>query len=223
MPRVHSDRASSSSSSSPNPSPSETEYAAELKRKALHVASLIIPLGMAELGKPAALFVLLPLASLAVGADVLRVYAPGFNRFIDRYFGSMMRSGERPAPGDSVVLNGATWVLVSAALLTLLFPLRIAVPVFTMFLIADATAAIIGRRLGRIHWGSSHRTVEGSLAFLVTGIGTMALFPLPLGIGAAGVVVAGIVEALPLRLNDNVRVPLAAALTIVLLEGLTLG
>lgn len=213
-----------SDSRSSAPAPDDLSLRGEVQRKALHLLALVVPGGMHLLGMPAALYVLLPLTALGVAGDVVRAYSASFNRFIRGVFGPMMRKRELPPPGDGVVINGATWVLIAATLLTLLVPLRIAVPVFTMFMISDAVAALVGRHWGRHHWGSTPRTVEGSAAFLVTGLGVMSLFAaLPLTVGAAATGVACMAEALPGPGNDNVRVPLSSALTVVGLEWAWLG
>ena len=81
--------------------------------------------------------------------------------------------------------------------------------------------ALIRRRFGRHRWGGGPRTVEGSLAFLATGVAIMTLFPaVPFWVGVASVVVACGAEALPGPFNDNVRVPLVAAFVILALERL---
>jgi dolichol kinase len=199
----------------------EIPYAAEVVRKALHLIALVVPLFMHLVGKPVALYVVAPLAVLALTADVLRARSTGFAVFIYRFFGFMMRGSERRPVGGPILFNGATWVLVSAALLALVFPLRIAVPTFVMFMIADAAAALVGRRFGRHPWGAGPRTVEGSAAFLAAGMLIMAAFPgIPFWISAVSVVVACGAEALPGPLNDNLRVPFVAALVIFALERL---
>ncbi len=167
------------------------------------------------LGTPLALYVLGLTAGLALTADVLRAYSPAFSNLIRWIFGPLMRAEELPEVGTRVTVNGATCVLVGAALLTLVFPLRVAVPVLTMTMLADAAAALVGRRIGRHSWGSLSATVEGSTAFVVTGLTVIAAFPaLAFGPAAASVLVAAVVEALPLPVNDNIRVPLVAALVV---------
>jgi len=204
--------------------PKTLPFSAELRRKALHILALVVPLGMAWLGMPDALYALVPASALALGGDVLRAYSQRFNRFIRRVFGSMMRVRELPPAGHGIVINGATWVLVSALLLALTFPLRVVIPVFTMFMVGDAVAALVGRRWGRHPWGRTARTVEGSTAFLVTGLAVMACFPaVGLGVGAAATAIACAAEAMPVPMNDNVRVPFTAALTVVVLEWLLFG
>jgi dolichol kinase len=206
------------------PSEGNLSYRGEIQRKALHLVALVVPLGMAVLGRATALAVLVPLTLLALLGDVLRVHAPWFRAFIDRWFAVMMRTEEQPPLGGPVVINGATWVLVSATLLAFVFPLRIAVPAFVMFMVADAMAALVGRRYGRLHWGSSPRTVEGSFAFLVTGLAIIAFFPgITFWVGALGVGAACVAEAAPVNINDNLRAPLAAAVVIFALERYVLG
>jgi dolichol kinase len=187
-------------------------YSAEVQRKALHLLALVVPFGMALLGRMLSIYILVPLALLALTADILRVRSRAFAQFIERYFGGMMRGDERPPVGGPVRVNGATWVLISAALLAVVFPLHIAVPAFVMFMIADAGAALVGRRFGRIRWGSGPRTVEGSLAFLLVGTAVMALFPaVPFWAGFAGVAAGAAAEIPPRPFNDNVRVPMVTA------------
>lgn len=204
---------------SPSPPPRPIPFAAELGRKALHLLALVVPLGMALLGQRLSLLILLPLSLLAVGADVLRAHSDGFAAVINRIFGPLMREEERPPVGSRVVINGASWVLVTATVLVLVFPVAIAVPAFVMFMVSDAAAALIGRRYGRMHWGNSARTVEGSAAFLLVGIGVLALFPsIPLWIGVLSAGAGCVAEALPRPLNDNVRVPLVTAAVLAALE-----
>lgn len=191
-------------------------YTAEIGRKTLHLLALILPLGMWWLGMPLALYVVGAGALLATVADLTRAYVPTVNRWIRRLFGPLMRDEELPDVGEGVTFNGATSVLVGAALLALIFPLRVAVPVLTMTMLADAAAALVGRRLGQHSWGSLSATVEGTAAFVGTGLAVMPWFStLTLGPALASVFVAATAEIVPGPGNDNVRVPLAAAATVV--------
>jgi len=206
--------------SRPRPIP----FTAELGRKALHLIALIVPLGMALLGQHVALLVVAPLCLLAVSADLLRAHSDGFSQVIDSIFGPLMRDEERPPVGTRVVINGATWVLITATILLVLFPVSIAVPAFVMFMVSDAAAALVGRRYGRIHWGRSARTVEGSAAFLLVATGIMALFPaIPFWVGLACAATGSLTEALPRPFNDNLRVPVLTAAVLALLKVVVLG
>lgn len=187
----------------------ELRYSDELKRKALHLLALIIPLFMWFAGKAVAIFVLGFVALIAVAADVLRVRSERFAGMIYRFFAAMMRPEECPAVGGPVVFNGATWVVLSATLLVVIFPLEIAIISFTTFMLADAAAAIVGRRFGQHRWRHTTRTVEGTAAFLVVGFAVVLLFGWTFGWIGMLAVVAGAAAEIPYRpLNDNIRVPL---------------
>lgn len=199
-------------------------YTGELGRKSLHLLALSIPLGMWWVGMPMALYLLAPTALLAVAADLLRSYSESFNTLIRWIFGSLMRPEELPEARTEVRFNGATCVLVGAVLMVVLFPLRVAVPVLAMAMLADAAAALVGRRLGRHSWGSLSATVEGTAAFVVTGLAIMVCFPaVAFGPAATGVLVGAMVEVLPLPINDNIRVPVAAGFVVIVGEALLLG
>lgn len=206
-----------------DPQPS-VPYTAELGRKGLHLLALVIPFGMWWVGMPAALYLLVPASLVAIGADIARAYSKRFNALIRWIFGFLMRAEELPPVGSVVRFNGATCVLVGASLLALLFPLRIAVPVLVMAMLADAAAALVGRRIGRHHWGSWASTVEGTAAFVSTGGLVILCFPsLAMGPALAGVVGAAIMEALPLPFNDNIHVPLVGALIVAVGEAVVTG
>lgn len=192
-------------------------YQGELFRKGLHLLALSIPIGMLHVTRPTALVILWPLALAALGADLLRAFWPAFHRLIQKFFGYMMRPEELPA-NRTVVINGASWVLLSSALLATLFPLSLAATAFAIFMVGDAAAAVIGLRFGRHHWPGSHRTIEGSLAFFGAALITASFFPIPFMHGLAAALLATALEVLPLPLNDNLRVPLAVALLLWVLQ-----
>ena len=181
----------------------------ELLRKMLHLLALVIPAGIYVLDKPLALFVLAPLSAAAIGADALRARSERFARVIDRLFGYMMRPGEIPPPGGRMALNGATWVAVSATLLTLLFPADLAAVGFASFMVADAAAALAGMRFGRTPWPGTHRTVQGSIAFACAAWAMLLPFGhIAPGTALLAALAGAAVEAPNLPLNDNIRVPL---------------
>jgi dolichol kinase len=207
-------------------SPPLISYSAELKRKALHLGALVIPLGIVVLGRTAAMWLLVPLATVAVTLDVLRLRVPAVHRFINWVFAPIMRPEEQPPFGGPIVINGATWMCVSAALCAVFFPEPVAAAALAMLMVGDGAAAVIGRRYGRTRYPFSEKSVEGSAAFFVTGLaaalpfGLLAVPAVALPTLAAGAFTAALVEALPLPINDNVRVPLIAGATMLLALGL---
>ena len=123
----------------------------------------------------------------------------------------MMRTEELPSNGNTPTLNGSTWVLIASVLCITLFPVSVAAGALTLFLIGDAAAALVGRRLGRNHYGKHGKTLEGSLAFMLCALPFVLIIPGLSGwIGLAGVVAGTLAEAWSLPINDNLRVPLIA-------------
>ncbi|HEX9953499.1 MAG TPA: phosphatidate cytidylyltransferase [Rubricoccaceae bacterium] len=193
-------------------------YAAEVRRKALHLGALVLPAGMLILGRPTAALILVPLAVLAVALDWARVRSAGARRVLHAVFSSLMRPEEVPPLGGPVVLNGATWMCVASALVAVLFPPGIAAAAMAMLMVGDGAAAVVGRRWGRTKWPGGLKSVEGTAAYAATafavGLAVVA-WPgsgLTLGPCAAGAVAGALVEAAPIPLNDNVRVPVLSGL-----------
>lgn len=197
-------------------------YATEIRRKALHLGALVIPVGIAWAGRPLSVAVLVPLGFLAVGLDWLRQRNATAERWLNGAFGGLMRPQERPPPGAPIVLNGATWMMVGAALCAALFEPAVAAVALAMQMIADAAAALVGRRFGWNRWPRSSKTVEGSVAFAVAAfaVGGAAIWGLGADIRPLGMMVAAILaaaaEALPIPVDDNLRVPLVAGATMML-------
>lgn len=189
----------------------------------MHLIVAAFPLLMLELGKAVSLTILVPTAVLAVVADISRSRNERFEAWIQRVFGLMMRRDEGSEQGR-VIINGATWVLLSLTLLTAIFDLETAGASFMMFMVADAAAAIAGRMVGKHEWLWSRRTLEGSTAFVVSALGIGLLFP---EVSTGSIVVAALVgmiaESLPGPLNDNIRVPLVMALSMYLVTTMMQG
>ncbi|OZC02021.1 diacylglycerol/polyprenol kinase family protein [Rubricoccus marinus] len=191
-------------------------YAAEVRRKALHLGALVIPVGILLFGREVSLWVLVPLAVIALAADWSRQRIRWARDFLLKAFASLMRPEEIPPFGERIVFNGATMMCVAAALCVALFSPVVAASAMAMQMIGDAAAALVGRRIGRTRLFGSPKSLEGTLAFIVTAAlmgWAFAQWPgveLSLAQILVGAVVAAAVEALPIPVNDNLRVPLAA-------------
>ncbi len=198
-------------------------YRAELIRKALHVGALAFPLAIVLIDRQVVVPVLAGLAILALILDVARHRWALLHRLILSVFGDIMRPIEKPPLGGPIVLNGATWMCAAAAICAAVFPPTIAAAALALVMIGDAAAALVGRRMGRRRFPWSEKSLEGSLAFIVAGFLAALLIvqlgePQP-GIAALtfGTLVGAIAEALPLPLNDNLRVALLAGVAMWLL------
>ena len=185
------------------------DFKGEIGRKALHLLALVVPASMLILPFPVALGGLVALSIAAVATEVARYFNETVSQFIDRSFGWMMRPEER---GMGKGFTGATWVVVTAALLLGTFEPRFAAAGMSMTLVGDAAAALVGRTWGARKWPGSNRTLLGTGAFVVTALVIAAFFPsFPWSARAAAAVGAAAAEMLPLRINDNLLLPFVAA------------
>src|SRR4030043_1979092 len=96
------------------------EYKNEIIRKAIHLCSLSIPIVYYFITKELALSILIPLALLSLVLDVGRYYIPALKKIFYLLFRFLLRKHEMDEKRKN--LNGATYVLISAVVVILIFP-----------------------------------------------------------------------------------------------------
>jgi len=79
--------------------------------------------------------------------DYGRYFHKSLAEFISRFFGFMMRRHERD--GKKKNLSGATYVLILAVVVIVIFPKIFVVTSFAVLIVGDIAAALIGRKFGR--------------------------------------------------------------------------
>ncbi len=181
----------------------------ELIRKATHLGALVIPGGYYFLGleRFTAFLVMLIIGLGMLVIDIARIrnwrlWTHVFSHILAR----VIRKHEKD--GD---FTGATYILLTSCATIALFEKSIAIAALSFIIVGDSFAAVIGRRFGRIKF--QNKTLEGSLGCLSGTILVALLTPgIPLSIGLLGAVVATLVEAWPLGVDDNVSVPLMSGL-----------
>jgi len=199
-------------------------YSAELARKSIHLSSLSIPVGYWMLDKGTALSVLIPLTAAFALTDLARIFLPSIGSVYHRWFGWLLRPAERD-PG-SRRLNGATYVLLSACICIWVFPKVVAITAFTILIISDTLAALVGRRFGKRPLFA--KTLEGTLTFLISAIGVVAFTPkithaaAEYLVGMGGAVVGTAVESISGGLDDNLTIPIAVGAAMWILYALVL-
>jgi dolichol kinase len=103
------------------------------------------------------------------------------------------------------------------ALTLLIFPTRIGYAAIAVLTLGDSSASILGKRFGKTKISFNRgKSVEGSMIGLVFAFLSSLLFvdPVTAIVGAA----AGLlIEALPLPLDDNLLIPLAAGASMYLI------
>jgi dolichol kinase len=192
------------------------DYRYEIVRKGIHLFSLSIPTIYFFISQQLALCLLLPITAVFIGIDTARYYIPAVSRWFYRWFGWLLRRHETDI--NRKQLTGASNVLISATLCVLLFPKVIAINAFAILIISDTTSALVGRRFGRHRFLA--KSFEGSLAFFVSAVVVILIAPkvsrLPAEyvIGIIAAAIGAVVEALPIRIDDNLSIPLAVGFSL---------
>ena len=191
-------------------------YTAEWVRKLVHLSSFIIVGAIQQFGRSLMLKWLVALFVMMLIADITRYYSPWVQQWVARIFGKMMRTQE--IESDQLVLNGATWVVFSACLTFGLFPQTIALVAFSILILGETCAALIGRKWGKTVIFKTGKSMEGTLAFIFCCL--LLYIPFP-EIGFARLIVGccagAVVELIPIPPNDNLWIPLAAAIAMMLI------
>lgn len=185
----------------------------EIKRKIVHLATLIVPVGYGLTSEETVILFLVPFFLALLLVDLLRHFHPGMASLFRKYFfGRVLREEEKPA------LMGATYFIFSTLLTILLFPKSIAIASILVLIVSDAAAALTGKGIGRIKIFG--KTLEGSLAFLITSLLIVWVYPhLDRLSGSLAALGATLIEILPIRVNDNLSIPLVAGVIMFFVGG----
>jgi dolichol kinase len=191
------------------------QWLTEARRKAIHLFFLVLPLGLLHEFLPwprgrrqfALLFVIL--TSVAIAIDLLRLHEDRVKRFFREFLGQLLREHEQFS------LLGSTYLLLAALLAIEIFPQPVAAAALGFTVLGDATGALVGRAWGRHR--VFNKSIEGAvgcfLACLAWASYVSWASPLTLPVMMAGALVATLVEILPIPLDDNLGITLAAGYT----------
>ncbi len=178
----------------------------ERARKAVHIISnlsaclLIWLLGI----QTTSYFVLLGtcIGILLMHLKIIGLKIPG----IDNWLRNVGREGEIPGEGS---LYNALGILFVLSLLR--DDIAEAISVIFILALGDGLATYIGIRYGKhkLPWNSS-KTFEGMVGFAAGAI--CALFVMPVPATILVVISATIIESLPLKVNDNIVLPVVSSL-----------
>jgi dolichol kinase len=196
---------------SPQPSePQAFSVKRELQRKSIHLAMIIIPAWVYLTPKNWGLLGLIIATSATVVSDLLRLTDHRLRGFFLRLFRSLIRSHEQEH------LLGSTYFMIAALLSVLAFDKDIAIAALTFLIVGDTVAAVIGKWFGTPrYWGKS---LEGSLACFVSCLLIGAALLDNVWVIVAGSLAAAVAEALPVPMDDNMRVPIVSGLVMQLVS-----
>ena len=185
----------------------------EITRKIVHLATLVVPVGYTLTSEETVLTFLVPFFLCFLTVDLLRHFHSGLASLFRKYFfGRVLREEE----GETFM--GSTYFLFSTILTILLFPKPIAISSLLILILADTAAALVGRGIGRI--SIFGKTLEGSLAFFLSSLLIVWIYPnLNRCSGSLAVLGATVIEILPIKVNDNLTIPLVAGAIMFFLGG----
>jgi dolichol kinase len=192
------------------------DYKNELIRKGIHLVSLSVPFVYYFITKQLALTILIPFLIFSLSVDYGRYYSPKLAEYVRKIFGFMMRKHEWDHKKKN--LNGATYVIMSATFIVLVFPKVFVITAFTVLIIGDIAAALIGRRYGKTKF--LFKSLQGTLAFFFFSCIVVFLTPKVKGslteylIGFFAVAVGAIAENVSgTWADDNFTIPVAVCVT----------
>lgn len=176
----------------------------EILRKIVHLATLMIPVGYALTTKKTVLSFLIPFFLAFFTVDLLRHLHPKMAALFRKYFfGRVLREEEKST------WMGASYFLFSTVLTIFLFSKSIAILSILILILSDTAAALTGKWIGRIQ--IFKKTLEGSLAFLFTSLFIIWIYPKSNHLfGSLAAIGATLIEILPIKVNDNLTIPLVA-------------
>lgn len=185
----------------------------ELKRKGVHLLSLVVPLGYIYLSKS----IVAPIVGLTVLVamifDIVRIRRKRFRAWVRLYFGDIFRRHEEQN------LSGALYILTGFLLSILLFNKGVAITVMVCVIVGDTMAAIFGKRYGKIEILEG-KTIAGTLAFLLSSLLSLTILSIPAlksnlqflthlwQLNLIAATIATLLEVLPIPLDDNLRITL---------------
>jgi dolichol kinase len=192
------------------------QYKDELFRKLIHLFSLSIPIVYYFISTETAAIILGILAAVALIIDLGRYLHPETGKIFYKMFGFLLREHELDHKKKN--LNGATYVLISALISSLIFPKVIFISAFSILIISDSAAALVGRKFGRRKFLS--KSLEGTLTFFISACIVILFTPKVSGffqeylIGFIAAFVGAIVENVSFKLvDDNLSIPLSVGFT----------
>jgi dolichol kinase len=187
----------------------------ESYRKFLHFLLIIIPIFYILFGAKITTIILAPITVLITSLDYLRRKNLKINLFFNRFFGLILRESEKT--GEK--LSGASFVFLGATINFLFFKPAIAVCGFTILVISDGLAALVGKAYpSRAFF---EKTFSGSLAFFVSALLVLIICALSFEMsfwfyffGFFTVACLTIIEARPslFKIDDNFLIPIFFAI-----------
>ncbi|RKY82584.1 hypothetical protein DRQ07_00935 [candidate division KSB1 bacterium] len=176
----------------------------EIKRKLIHILSIIFPAAYLLRTKQDVLFILGIAVIFAISVELGRFFCVKFAKIFDKTVGHLLRFHEKQK------FTSATNLLLSFYVSTLIFSKPVAVSVMLFVVLCDALSALVGKK-----WGNTvlygNKTLEGSAVFLLSGLIIILIVPgLDFLTGLFGLVAAFVVDLFVVNIDDNITIPIVS-------------
>ena len=177
-------------------------------RRLFHMAAgSAIPVAAIFLSSDTMIVATAALACAALLVEAFRLRLPGVNGFLVSRFGLLLKEAE------SRKVTGATYFVLSALVVFLLFDQSVAIAALLFLSLGDPAAALVGRRAPGVRFFG--KSPLGTIAMVIVALGIAWVLS---SAGVAdrhwglyvGAVAAGLAEILPLPLDDNLTIPLVS-------------
>lgn len=175
----------------------------------MHLIGLLIPILYYILPRGIARLALTIFTFSFIIIDYVRLHVGSVRKLFMLLFGQLLRRKEL------YTLTGGSYLLLASLVAIFIIPDRgVYIAAISFLVIGDTVAALFGLRFGKTRFFK--KTVAGTTACLASCLiiaYIVSILPstrLPLVIGVVGAVIATIVEALPIEVNDNVIIPIFA-------------
>lgn len=177
-----------------------------LGRKLYHSSGLVLILIYSRMGREHGLIMLGSILVIVTATDIARLMIKPVNAFVYSHMASFIRESERST------LTGSPWYVLGILCSAALFDLPVAIMAVSFLAFGDVSATTVGEIWGRTKFWDGKKSLEGTIAFIgagvVAGIVISRFYPLSMAVIIPGAVAAAIIEILPLKVNDNLTIPL---------------
>jgi dolichol kinase len=197
------------------------EYRSELKRKAIHLLSTVIPVIYFYTSKNFILWLVGIGLVLMIVIDILKAHSNIISNIYRFFFHDILRSDEKEFRKN--YFTGGTFYAAGIFISLLIFPMEIAIFAILVLIWCDTMAALTGIKYGRIKL-YRNKTLEGTTAFIVMGLIICFIlnFIFPgyglITVGIPAIVLTALYELFNNKLNDNFTIPLFNGIIFILLK-----
>lgn len=148
-------------------------YKAEVERKLIHLLSLLIPIIYSFVNdRIIGLSIMVPITLFSLAVNYFTNREGRLRVLLLKMYGDILR--EHETIPKWYMLNGASYVLIAATLCLAIFPINIFLVAFSVLVISDTCAALMGRKFGKKKLFGK-KTIVGTLSFFFSG-SIVALF-----------------------------------------------